>query len=116
MTTLSFRDRELVALGAALASNCVPCIEYHVPEARKAGLSDAEIGEAIALADKIRQVPANKVLASANAKLAAAAGAASAAGEACCTPDKAQAMARTMAEESGCCTPEVAEKAAKSCC
>ena len=36
MSTLSLRDRELVALGAALASNCVPCIEFHVPAARKA--------------------------------------------------------------------------------
>lgn len=62
MSLLSLRDRELVALGAALASNCLPCIEFHVPAARKAGLSDAEIGEALALADKIRQVPATKVL------------------------------------------------------
>ncbi len=69
MTTLSFRDRELVALGAALAANCVPCIEHHVPEARRAGLSDAEIGEAVALADRIRRVPAAKVLDVANALL-----------------------------------------------
>jgi AhpD family alkylhydroperoxidase len=129
MTTLSHRDRELVALGAALASNCVPCIEYHVPEARKAGLTDAEIGEAIALADKIRQVPANKVLASASAVLGAAAQSATGAAcctpdkveataqaTGCCTPDKAQDMAQSMANASGCCTPAVAEKAAKSCC
>ena len=32
-----------MALGAAIASNCVPCIEYHVPEARKAGLKEAQI-------------------------------------------------------------------------
>ena len=62
METLTDRDRELVALGAALGSNCVPCVEYHVPEARKAGLTDAEIQEAIQLADKVRQVPARKVL------------------------------------------------------
>jgi 4-carboxymuconolactone decarboxylase len=62
MDTLSIRERELVALGAALGSNCVPCIEYHVPEARKAGLSDRQISEAIQLADKVRQVPARKVL------------------------------------------------------
>lgn len=59
---LSPAERELVALGAALGSNCVPCIEYHVPEARKTGLSDAQINEAIHLADKVRQVPARKVL------------------------------------------------------
>jgi 4-carboxymuconolactone decarboxylase len=62
MESLSARDRELVALGAALGSNCVPCIEYHVPQARAAGLGDREIGEAIRLADTVRQVPAVKVL------------------------------------------------------
>jgi AhpD family alkylhydroperoxidase len=65
MEKLSSAERELVALGAALGSNCVPCIEYHIPEARKAGLSDRQINEAIRLADKVRQVPARKVLAAA---------------------------------------------------
>ena len=60
--SLSARDRELVALGAAMASNCVPCIEYHIPKAREAGLSDSEILEAIRLSDRVRQVPAHKVL------------------------------------------------------
>ena len=62
MSQLSPRDRELVAIGAAMGSNCVPCIEYHVPQAKKAGLSDVEIAEAIRLSDKVRQVPAHKVL------------------------------------------------------
>lgn len=65
MDRLTNRERELVALGAALGSNCVPCIEYHIPQARKAGLSDGQINEAIHLADKVRQVPARKVLATA---------------------------------------------------
>ena len=65
MSNLSPSERELVALGAAMGSNCVPCMEYHIPEARKAGLSDQQIGEAIRLADKVRQVPARKVLAAA---------------------------------------------------
>lgn len=62
MDGLNSTERELVALGAALGSNCVPCIERHVPEARKAGLSDRQISEAIRLADTIRQTPARKVL------------------------------------------------------
>jgi AhpD family alkylhydroperoxidase len=62
MPHLSPRDRELVALGAAMGSNCVPCIEYHIPKAREAGLSDSEISEAIRLSDTVRQVPARKVL------------------------------------------------------
>lgn len=59
---LSPREHEFVALGAALASNCVPCIEYHIKEARKVGLTDAEITAAIELADYVRRVPAGKVL------------------------------------------------------
>jgi AhpD family alkylhydroperoxidase len=62
MDELTFKDRELVALGAALGSNCTPCIEHHVTEARKAGLSDAQISAAIQLADRVRKVPAAKAL------------------------------------------------------
>ena len=62
MSQLNLRDRELVSLGAALAANCIPCVEFHVPKAREAGISDAELGEVLALANKVRQVPARKVL------------------------------------------------------
>ncbi len=62
MATLTSKDRELVALGAAIAANCVPCIDYHVPKARAAGLSDEEIAEAVSLADFVKNVPAKKVL------------------------------------------------------
>lgn len=62
MEGLTSAQRELVALGAALGSNCVSCIEYHIPEACKAGLSDRQISQAIRLADKVRQAPARKVL------------------------------------------------------
>ncbi len=62
MNTLNPRERELVALGASLASNCIPCVTYHRAEASKFGLSAAQIAEAIELADKVRQVPARAVL------------------------------------------------------
>lgn len=69
MSELNDRDQRLVALGAAVASNCLPCIEFHVPEARRAGLSDAQIKEAVQIADKVRQVPARLVLEAALARL-----------------------------------------------
>ena len=62
MSDLTPRERELVALGAAMGSNCVPCVEYHIPESRKVGLTDPEIHAAIRYADKVRQVPARKTL------------------------------------------------------
>jgi 4-carboxymuconolactone decarboxylase len=68
-TGLTMKEKELTAIGAAIASNCVPCIEYHIPQARKAGLSDSQIREAIELADKVRRVPAVKVLQTANSLL-----------------------------------------------
>lgn len=74
MSNLTSRDRELIALGAAMGSNCVPCVEYHIAESRKVGLTDPEIHAAIQHADKIRQVPARKVLQAALNLLTSAAG------------------------------------------
>jgi 4-carboxymuconolactone decarboxylase len=62
MSELSDREQELVALAAAVASNCVPCVEFHVPEARRVGVSDTQMREAVRLADRVRRVPARKVL------------------------------------------------------
>lgn len=62
MDGLSPVERELVAIGASVASNCIPCVTYHVAKARKLGMSDARIMEAVELADKVRQVPARAVL------------------------------------------------------
>jgi AhpD family alkylhydroperoxidase len=84
MNILNPRERELVAIGAALASNCVPCIEFHIQEARKAGLSDAEIAEAVEFADKIKGVPADKVLEAATRKLSTPGNEQTAAPGACC--------------------------------
>ena len=86
MATLKPRDRELVALGASLASNCVPCIEFHILEARKANLTDAEIAAAIELADKIKRVPAGKVLEAATDMLAKPNAEPKAAPGTCCSP------------------------------
>lgn len=69
MSELNSREQSLVALGAALASNCVPCIEYHIPAAKRAGLSDTEINGALQIADKVRRVPARTVLEAALARI-----------------------------------------------
>jgi 4-carboxymuconolactone decarboxylase len=69
MSELSVRDQELVALGAAIASNCIPCIEYHIPAARRVGLSASQIREALHVAEKVRRVPARAVMQTAVAKI-----------------------------------------------
>lgn len=62
MNDLNRRERVLVAIGAAIGSNCLSCIEHHIPEARLDGLTNSQIAEAIRVSDKVRQVPARKVL------------------------------------------------------
>lgn len=69
MNELNRREQSLVSLGAALASNCVPCIEFHIPGAKRAGLSDPQIEAALEIADKVRQVPARAVLETALARI-----------------------------------------------
>jgi 4-carboxymuconolactone decarboxylase len=69
MTTLSKRDNELVALGAAVGSNCVPCIVFHIREAIDSGLSIHEIREAVDSAHKLKQTPATLVLNAAHQEL-----------------------------------------------
>ena len=69
MRALDRRQGEFVALGAALASNCIPCMEYHIAEARRVGISAAQIREAVEVADTVRKVPAEQVLGTARALL-----------------------------------------------
>lgn len=69
MNQLSDRERELVAIGAAMGSNCPTCIGHHVPLALAAGLTVAEIEEAVGLADAVRSVSAGNTLTAALAAL-----------------------------------------------
>jgi len=48
------KERELVAVGASVASGCKPCTNYHVKAGREAGASDAEIRQAVADAVRVR--------------------------------------------------------------
>ncbi|WP_206201959.1 carboxymuconolactone decarboxylase family protein [Terasakiella sp. SH-1] len=38
----------LVGLSAAMAMNCLPCMDYYLREAKKAGISKGEISEVLA--------------------------------------------------------------------
>ncbi len=93
---------ELVAIGAAIASNCEPCFKYHYDQARKLGVGDADMRRAVDLAQKVKETPARAVLELASryldkkASLAAinvvAASSAQAQGS-CCGPNAGQAAA-----------------------
>jgi AhpD family alkylhydroperoxidase len=58
----SAQVEELVAIGAALASNCESCLEYHVGAARRLGVGDEEIAKAVKTARRVKETPARSIL------------------------------------------------------
>ncbi len=68
--TLSTVEEEFVAIGAAMAANCEPCLVYHVRKAREAGVTDEQLQAAVALAQKVKEAPTRLMLARANRILA----------------------------------------------
>lgn len=53
---------ELAAIGAAIGAHCEPCFKYHYAEARKLGLSNADLALAVTTAQAVKTVPANAML------------------------------------------------------
>lgn len=53
---------ELVAIGAAIAANCEPCLRYHTHEAEKLGVAMADIARAVAMAAKVKDAPHRNVM------------------------------------------------------
>ncbi len=90
---------ELVAIGAAIGSNCEPCFKYHYDQARKLGVSDADMRRAVDMAQMVKDTPARAILKLAERFVGAS------------TPD-------TAAKQSPCCTPASSgtDKPAAKCC
>lgn len=53
---------ELVAIGAAIASNCEPCFKHHYGKARKLGVSREDMFRAVELAQMVKDSPARSIL------------------------------------------------------
>jgi AhpD family alkylhydroperoxidase len=53
---------ELIAIGAAIASNCEPCFKFHYDQARKLGVGEADMRRAVELAQRVKDAPARAVL------------------------------------------------------
>ncbi|MCD6016104.1 MAG: hypothetical protein K0R88_2188 [Solirubrobacterales bacterium] len=51
---LEQREKELAAIGASIGASCRPCIEHHLPAGREAGISETELGDAVATAQAVR--------------------------------------------------------------
>lgn len=44
---LSYKEKELVAVGAAVAAGCIPCTQYHMNEVKAAGATTEDITTAV---------------------------------------------------------------------
>ncbi len=75
---------ELVAIGAAIGSNCEPCFKYHYDQARKLGVSDLDMRYAVDLAQKVKDTPAWAMLNLAERYLGPATQDTEAAASSCC--------------------------------
>ena len=53
---------ELVAIGAAIASNCEPCFKFHFDKARKLGVSKEDMRQAVAMALRVKESPAKSMV------------------------------------------------------
>ncbi|HEY6008888.1 MAG TPA: carboxymuconolactone decarboxylase family protein [Geobacteraceae bacterium] len=62
--------KALVALGAAIASNCEPCFKYHYDKACVLGVSREDMREAVEVALKVKAAPHRKVVETAERCLA----------------------------------------------
>jgi AhpD family alkylhydroperoxidase len=53
---------ELVAIGAAIAANCEPCLKYHYYEAQQLGVSKADMARAAETGAKVKDSPHQAIL------------------------------------------------------
>ena len=58
---LDEKTKELVALGAALAGNRLPCLTYHYKKCRELGIDVDDLDEALDMAKTVKEVPIKKI-------------------------------------------------------
>jgi 4-carboxymuconolactone decarboxylase len=59
--SLSEKEKELVAIGAAIGGNCIPCLEWHYKKSVELGFNNDEMREAFEMAKKVKEVPNKKI-------------------------------------------------------
>jgi AhpD family alkylhydroperoxidase len=52
--------KEMIAIGASVTANCIPCIQYHFAKAREIGITEAEIKAAVQVGKMVRKGAAHK--------------------------------------------------------
>ena len=75
---------ELVALGAAVAANCEPCLKHHYDQARRLGVSKADMARAVRTGAAVKDSPHQAILRLADRLTEAGLGRPADAGDPCC--------------------------------
>jgi len=75
---------ELVAIGAAIAANCEPCLKYHFRQAQLLGVSKQDMASAVKVAASVKDSPHQSVLRLANRLTGTGLSTAEAASDPCC--------------------------------
>jgi AhpD family alkylhydroperoxidase len=75
---------ELVAIGAAIAANCEPCLKYHYRQAQLLGVSKADMARAVEMGGKVKDSPHQSILRLADKLTGSCLSDASAVSDACC--------------------------------
>jgi len=81
---------ELVAMGAAIAANCEPCLKYHYREADQLGVSKADMARAVATGAKVKDSPHQAILRLADKLTGAGLSAPAGASDRCCGPESSR--------------------------
>jgi AhpD family alkylhydroperoxidase len=92
---------ELVAIGAAIAANCEPCLKHHYHQAQLLGVSTTDMASAVKIAASVKDSPHQSILRVANRLTGAGLDAAEAAGDPCC----GAASAKDAEASEPCCCP-----------
>ena len=53
--------KSLIAIGAAVNANCLPCMQHHVQEALMNGATQEELAEAVKIGKKVREYQVDKM-------------------------------------------------------
>jgi AhpD family alkylhydroperoxidase len=80
----SLAVNELVAIGAAIAANCEPCLKYHYREAQQLGVSKSDMTCAVEMGAKVKDSPHQAILKLADRLTGAGLSKPSAEPDACC--------------------------------
>jgi 4-carboxymuconolactone decarboxylase len=59
--SLSEKEKELVAIGASIGGNCIPCLEWHYKRCLELGFTKEQMRLAFAMAKKVKETPNKKI-------------------------------------------------------